>query len=403
MANKDTRIIIIGAGVSGLVAAIELEKKGFAPLIIERSDKIGGRLKTDLYDNTPLDHGFQVYLTAYEIPKQYLDINKLELIEFLPGSLIITREGKKLLGDPSRSLSFIGSLFSNVSSFSDKIKTYRLANKLKSMSIEEIFQQDEVPTIQYLSNLGFSKSYIDNFFLPFFSGIFLENELETSSNKFCFIFKMFSEGNATLPKKGMEEIPKQLKSQLKKSDFIFNTEIKAINENTLIDAESNEYEFDKLIVASSLNLKEEISWHDCLNVYFKIDGAPLNKKIIGLLPGESSFINNFHYLDDIFDTNSKLISITVVDLKGQSEENVIEKVKSELKDHLGIQSAELIKSFYIKEALPNVKNKNKLESTQIKISDNIYQAGDQSLMGTLNHAFLSGRDAALAVINDIQN
>ena len=54
--------IIIGAGVSGLVAAIELEKAGFTPLILEATDCIGGRLKSDLESELPLDHGFQVYL-----------------------------------------------------------------------------------------------------------------------------------------------------------------------------------------------------------------------------------------------------------------------------------------------------------------------------------------------------
>ena len=44
---EDQKIYIIGAGISGLIAAIELEKSGFHPVILERSSEIGGRMKTD--------------------------------------------------------------------------------------------------------------------------------------------------------------------------------------------------------------------------------------------------------------------------------------------------------------------------------------------------------------------
>ncbi|MDP3472060.1 MAG: NAD(P)-binding protein, partial [Algoriphagus sp.] len=44
------KIYIIGAGLSGLIAALELEKSGFSPIILESSDRIGGRMKTDEVD-----------------------------------------------------------------------------------------------------------------------------------------------------------------------------------------------------------------------------------------------------------------------------------------------------------------------------------------------------------------
>ena len=42
---------------------------------------------------------------------------------------------------------------------------------------------------------------------------------------FEFIFKMFGEGLALIPKNGIEEIAKQLKSQLIKTTFKFNNEV----------------------------------------------------------------------------------------------------------------------------------------------------------------------------------
>jgi monoamine oxidase len=39
-------IYIVGAGISGLIAAYELEQKGYRPIIIEQTHEVGGRVKT---------------------------------------------------------------------------------------------------------------------------------------------------------------------------------------------------------------------------------------------------------------------------------------------------------------------------------------------------------------------
>ena len=60
MDQKDFKIYIVGAGVSGLVAAQVLENQGYQPVILEASDRAGGRVKTDIKKGFQLDHGFQV-------------------------------------------------------------------------------------------------------------------------------------------------------------------------------------------------------------------------------------------------------------------------------------------------------------------------------------------------------
>ena len=65
MERDPAKIIIIGGGISGLVAAKVLESSGYAPIIIEASDNVGGRVKTSMLKGYSLDHGFQVLLTAY--------------------------------------------------------------------------------------------------------------------------------------------------------------------------------------------------------------------------------------------------------------------------------------------------------------------------------------------------
>ena len=98
-----------------------------------------------------------------------------------------------------------------------------------------------------MQEFGFSSQIITQFFTPFFTGIFLENELTTSSRMFEFVFKMFGEGLAVLPKGGMEEISKQLVSNLKNTTFQYNTQVTSVSDKEIIL-----HTEDKLVSAATI-------------------------------------------------------------------------------------------------------------------------------------------------------
>jgi phytoene dehydrogenase-like protein len=63
--EKHAEVIIIGAGIAGITAAKVLKAAGKSVLLLEASDRVGGRVRTDEVDGYLLDRGFQVFLTAY--------------------------------------------------------------------------------------------------------------------------------------------------------------------------------------------------------------------------------------------------------------------------------------------------------------------------------------------------
>ena len=123
MSNTEQKIYIIGAGVSGLIAASVLEKNGLKSIIIEASDRVGGRVKTDIIHGYQLDRGFQVLLTNYEYAKKYLDYTKLELQKIKAGSLIYSQGRIKTIGDPLRDIKFLApTLLSSVGTLRTSLK-----------------------------------------------------------------------------------------------------------------------------------------------------------------------------------------------------------------------------------------------------------------------------------------
>lgn len=70
MEKSAYKIHIIGAGISGLIAAQVLENYGYHPIIIEASSSVGGRVKSDIIDGYTLDSWFSSIIDFLSCSKQ---------------------------------------------------------------------------------------------------------------------------------------------------------------------------------------------------------------------------------------------------------------------------------------------------------------------------------------------
>jgi phytoene dehydrogenase-like protein len=405
-------INIIGAGISGLIAAKVLEENGYNTTIIEATNRPGGRVKTDIVDGFQLDRGFQVLLSEYPAAKKHLDYNELELQNFGSGAVIFTNGRQKTIGDPLRDLSLLfPTIFSGIGNLVDKLKILKLNNKLKSKNINDIFETPEKTTKQYLQDFGFSEDIISKFFCPFFTGIFLETELETSSRMFEFVFKMFAEGTALMPKQGIEAIPRQIASNLKSTIFKYNKKVNAVSENTITLESGEEIKSDYTIVTGDIEsiIKDKkvkpVTWKSCTNIYFTCSKKLHSKPLIGLVANKNSLVNNVFYHNSL-QTGQKgkgeLLSVTIVKKHKLSNKALISAVKDELKTLCGISDLTYLKMYNIPKALPHLTNLSYTKVPKTTHLDKaIFIAGDAQINGSLNAAMLSGELAAKGVLAEI--
>ena len=412
--EKELKIAIVGAGISGLIAAKVLESQGYKPTVYEASDRVGGRVKTDVVNGYQLDHGFQVLLDAYPMAAKHLDYTNLELGKFLPGATLFKKGKQITLGDPLRNLSLlVPTLSSGIGTWGDKWKIFKLNRELKKKSIELIFSDQETTTLHYLKSKGFSNEIITDFFVPFFSGIFLEPNLSTSSRMFQFVYKMFGTGNAVLPKAGIEAIPKQLAAGLKKTTFVYNSPVTSCSDGGLVFSDGKEEIVDYTIIATEAsqlvpNLRnQETRWKTCDTLYFTTKEKTVHKPLIGLITDSEALVNNIFYHSALPMEHSgaeHLLSVTVVKAHELSETELVKQIQAELNSLCGIGDTTFLKRYHIKRALPNLSNiQYDMAPTETRLTAKTFLAGDQLLNGSLNAAMVSGERAANAVLQAIND
>ena len=213
--------VIVGAGVAGLSCARRLHASGQNVTVVEASDAVGGRVRTDHVDGYRLDRGFQVLLTAYPEVQRSLNLDALDLHMFTPGALVWIDDTGYEIGDPFRDRgALIETITSRVLPMPDKLRILRLRAKVRRGQARRLFGKPEQTTRDRLTSLGFSPRAVARFFGPLFGGIQLDRELETSSRMFDIIFRCLSEGDTGVPALGIGAVSKQLANGLGEAIYL---------------------------------------------------------------------------------------------------------------------------------------------------------------------------------------
>ncbi len=402
--DSNKTIYIIGAGISGLIAAYELEQAGYSPVVLEKADAVGGRVRTVEKNGYHLDLGFQVLLSAYPLANKYLDFDALRLRRLESGSQIYVDGKRFLIGDALRNIRLLApTLLADIGSLTDKVKVLALSRRLKKKSLGAIFDSPETSTLEYLRSQGFSEKIIDRFFRPFFSGIFLEPELRTSSRMFEFVYKMFGEGYATIPEQGIGAISKQLKKKLKTTQFQFGQEVKQVTNERITLGNGQELIHNGVIItanASALvsNMNDQaIQWKSCTCLYFEVERTNIPEGTIALVADKGKLSNNLYAYKDA--SGKQLLSVTTLKHAGKTNEELTQAIEAEVKEYCGIQQIKHIANFRISEALPDLTHlKMTTAPSESQLTDHIFLAGDILFNGSLNAAMESGRLAALGIL-----
>lgn len=409
------RILIVGGGLSGLACANRLNEAGLEVLLLESSDDVGGRVRTDVEQGFLLDRGFQVYLSAYPEAGRQLNLAALNLQRFRPGALVFKDGHLRRMMDVFRCpQSALSTAFQPIGTLRDKLRVGRLRYQAAGASLDEIAAHEDITTENFLRRCRFSESMIDGFFRPFYGGIFLERELRTSSRMFEFTFKMFAQGYATLPAKGMQEIPRQLFDRLPMDAVRLKATVRSVEAGSVMLENGETLAADAVVVATdgstaakliSGNQTNAVSWRSTTGIYYSATSSPLNEAIIALNGNDEGLVSNVCVPSDVSagyaPAGRSLISVSVLglpDFKGLER-----RVLNELETWFGpeVREWDHLRTYRIPHALPE-QPPTALGTNRagFRVHNGIYVCGDHCTSASIEGALLSGRHAAERLIAD---
>ena len=410
-------VIVVGAGLSGLAAARHLTRHGVDVTVLEGSDAVGGRVRTDLVDGYRLDRGFQLYNPSYPEGARVLDHAGLDLKPFVAGArIVVSRGGRRRverIADPRRQPSWaIPSLLASIGSplATARFGGYAVSRAVRS--VESLSHDPDVTSEEALRRAGVDRNLMERVLRPFLSGVFLESELSTSRRFLDVVLKSFVHGTPGVPGKGMQRIPEQLASGL---DVRLGHRAASVSAQTVDVADADVQRGEAVIVATdpatASQLIPEITAPQARSVttwYYRPDCAPGDLaagQAVLVLDGDrrGPLVNTVvltHAAPDYAPAGSSLVSASAL---GVWEDPATEQA---VRDHLAwlygvpTQGWDLIASYPIPYALPAMPVPFTF-TRPVRTTAGIYIAGDHRDSSSIQGALVSGRRAAGAVLKDL--
>ena len=205
-------VLVIGAGLAGLQCARVLERAGRNVTVVEATDDVGGRVRTEVVDGFRCDLGFQLLNPAYPEARHQLNLAALELRPFGRGIAVRRPNGLVELGlDPA-------SLRRAVHTpYADHRQLLALARWAAPAlgSVARLLTAPDRTLAESFDAAGFHGPLRAEVVEPFLAGVLLESAGTTSARSARLLVRSFALGTPAVPAVGMSAIPRQLAAALR--------------------------------------------------------------------------------------------------------------------------------------------------------------------------------------------
>ncbi|KAK9837989.1 hypothetical protein WJX74_009129 [Apatococcus lobatus] len=420
-------VTIIGAGMAGLSCAHQLQKARIPFRVLEASDGVGGRVRTDKVDGFLLDRGFQIFLTSYPEARAMLDYASLDLKPFYAGADVWWNGAFHRVADPLRHpIGGVASLANPIGSVKDKVNVglFRLLTLLGPLS--SIYTASETTTLDCLRESGFSEAMIDRFFRPFLGGIFFDNNLGVTSRLFRFVMRMLATGSNCLPANGIGSVADQLAAGLPQGSIQTGVQVEHVSAGSqgrpasvkvhgqgerqeaaggvvvAVDAPAARRMLGDALADEPSHLGPGVG---TCNLYFRAPRVPRPDNILYLDGTRGGIVNNACFPSTVAPNyappGQALVSVSTIGTFDNLSDNELQaRVLKDLTQWFGaseVSSWSHLRTYRIPFAQPNQGPPTNLERS-VSLGDGLYVCGDHRQAATLEGALVSGKRAAEALI-----
>ncbi|MGC3976129.1 MAG: NAD(P)/FAD-dependent oxidoreductase [Nitrospira sp.] len=415
--SVSARVIIVGAGLAGLTCAQHLVRQGLACTILEASDEVGGRVRTDRVDGFQLDRGFQVLLTGYPEATNVLDYPALQLQAFHPGALVHCGGRFHRISDPlRRPQDLLAGLMNPIGSFRDKLTILRLRQDALNQRVCAQAGGGNRTTLEALASYGFSAAMRERFLRPFLGGVFLDPSLSTPCRLLELVWAAFSRGAIALPQAGMGAIAGQLVSSLPAGSVRLRAPVAQLDGKQVLLTGGGRLSADAIVLATDYATAATLRGdsvpaapgRQSTTLYFDAPAPPVPGPWLLLNGEQQGPIGTACVLSEVAPTYAPpgraLVSVSLADQTAPVNADQPQSVRAQLREWFGptVDGWRHLRTDRISGALPPIDvlvARHGAASPRLRSA--LYQCGDYCETGTLDGALLSGRHAADAILADL--
>lgn len=406
--SENPDVIVVGAGLAGLNAALTLSAAGREVLVLEAADRVGGRVATDEVDGLLFDRGFQILNPAYPELQRLGILHELDLRPFDPGVMVATGRGISRLADPVRRPQWL--LSSILADLGDPLTKLRLLSALvraaRRGSLAAPAARDG-SVAESLLSAGVPVDTYERLLKPFLSGVFLELPENVAAGYGDFVIASFLRGVPAVPARGMGALPSAMAARLPAAAIRTGIKVAEVSPGRVTTA-AGEFHAPQIIVAT--NPAQARNWFPqmqvaetraCTTWYHTTDIPPTKHKALlvdGLQRGPLVNSVALSLVAPGYASRGRtLISSTALgEHRGLESEQVVQRQLSQM---WGVSTAEwqLVRTEVVTEALPALRVGAAM-SQPIAVSPGLWLAGDHRQTPSQQGALVSGRKAAEAAL-----
>ena len=371
--------IVVGAGLAGLSAVRELEKSGRSVLLLEASDSVGGRVRSDYIDGFICDRGFQV------INPKYPEVAKSGVLKDLDFKYI---SGQIRLADYQRKVGYSLSTFSSqFGSVGEKLKLLRFVANPK------------------VSNLRSFGDYTNSFPMlyervlkPFLTGVFLSDPKNIAGDVAQEILRSFVKSLPGIPAGGVGQFSQRLAASIK--NLKLNERAEMITKGKVVTT-AGQYNAKYIVVATDPTTAAQLVTGSALpkmfestTAYFATSDLPMDGKNL-VISSNSKLVNSIV----ISQVSAKYAPVGQHLISATSLSPITESVfRKELASiwQMNTQQWQYVANYEIKQSLPaHLPGQSK--SRNLQLAEGVYVAGDHMATPSQQGAMKSGYLAARAI------
>ncbi|MGL5830275.1 MAG: FAD-dependent oxidoreductase [Angustibacter sp.] len=396
-------IVIIGAGLAGLAAAQTITRAEVPVLVLESSDAIGGRCRTDRVDGLLLDRGFQLLNPAYPAAREFFDVDALGLRSFGAGVILASGDRRRVLADPRREPQHLLSSTFGPGSPREKAALLRWVSRVAVASPEKLAAAPDEPLCDALARQGLTGELSTSVLRPFLRGVLGDAELGTSRRFVDGLLRSFARGRPGLPERGMSALSAHIEEKIPTGSIYLNTRAISITSGK-VRTDDREFSASAIIVATDPRSAGEfgplppVRMLGLSTFYYLAAEAPSDRPYLHLDADHRGPVLHTAVLTAVapsYAAQGSLIQATVL----AADDGHEPEVRAQLSVIYGVNATNwsLVKRASIAQALPFIAPGQNL-TPPVLLAHGIYLAGDHRGGASIEGALSSGQRAARAAL-----